>query len=377
MFIQSKIFLFRILSVGAVIGFYVVAALCNGVIRRKGGANSGNKFILLYLFFVVGVLVWSLTPETTQLITLFTNPLAFLGFFIAIVALSIEDNSITVLMKIAKVSNTIFPLIVLLDLYLFRGEKAVLINEACYLILFEFLFINEQKPIRKIYLILLMLSIIFISNFFVDRAITIRFAGIFVLYYLFYIFKFLRTKIFKISVLAVTTAALTIVTLYFEKVFIHVTSLIKSNSVNTVDTRTFIFNEFFSKFKGTDWIAGRGYLGTYFSPYFYHNNAEGGDQPIRFSAEIGIVDILLKGGLILLVPFLFIIIKALIDGFLNKEFKSMGFRLSIFLLMEFFLLSIDNFAAFSTHYMFIWLAIGVIYNEKKNNTVFVVEKTKG
>ncbi|GAB3041907.1 hypothetical protein GCM10027185_51840 [Spirosoma pulveris] len=150
-------------------------------------------------------------------------------------------------------------------------------------------------------------------------------------------------------------------------------------SFDRTDTRTFLFNEFFQDFKGNDWVFGRGFLGTYFSPWFYEWKGDGGDFYHRFSIEIGLLQIILKGGVLLLLPFLFIMIYALWKGFVNRSVMHLSFRFSLFLLVQIFLMGIENTPFFGVNYMVLWISVGIIFFENDTHrlkTIHVVKLNK-
>lgn len=78
------------------------------------------------------------------------------------------------------------------------------------------------------------------------------------------------------------------------------------------DTRSFLFTELIEDMSQTEIFTGRGLDGTYYSPYFHMlqetGNVFGSDRFIRYSSEISWLNILLKFGLIGLIPYLFTIL---------------------------------------------------------------------
>jgi len=331
--------------------------------------NANNKYISGYIFILFGILLYSLTPDLTLLTTLFTHPNSFLAFFIVVMALTVDVQSVKKLLKISKVVNSLIPTIVLVELSFLN--LPVITNELFYFTLFEFLIQDKTSKIRKVYLLVLMVGIIIISNYYDNRALAIRFFGVLLLLSFFYLFKFLRHQSFKWLIVCATVCITAFVVTYFEEIFTNLAELVPNKTMDTTDTRTFIFTEFFSNFKNEDWIAGRGYLGTYFSTYFYHSHGQNDDHAVRFTAEVAIVDILLKGGLLILIPYLFLFIKAIYTGFIKAPYNSLSFKVSLLILVDFFLLSIENWPSFTVHYMFIWIFVGIIFNEQKTTLVTI------
>jgi hypothetical protein len=132
-------------------------------------------------------------------------------------------------------------------------------------------------------------------------------------------------------------------------------------NVNNIDSRTFLFVDFFTDFKIEDFYTGRGFLGTYFSPYFQEWQGDFGDSFNRFTIEIGFLQMLLKGGFVLVITTVVIFIRAIYLGFIRSNPGSVNFMLSVWLLIEFTMLSIENVPCFNIHFLLIWVVIGKMY----------------
>lgn len=85
-----------------------------------------------------------------------------------------------------------------------------------------------------------------------------------------------------------------------------------NDAVLSLDTRTFLYNEFLSNLHSLkDWIFGFGIDGGYYSRWFGSNIQTGGRETI----EVTMLHLVLKGGLLLLLSYIIIIIKGIINGF--------------------------------------------------------------
>ncbi len=338
---------------------------CIQLIKRQIKLKNVDKLILGYVSLVSLLLLTSIKFNTKDLYTLFFNPLAFSGFFIGIVSLYNDPNAFKVLFKISRFINTYFLGIYLFDLIVFEYPNCVF--EFSTFILFELLFFSELTFNRKFYLTALSFFIIFLAKTEDERTLILRFLGEGILLLSFGNIKSLRSRSLKTLMCCITICLLYILFFYFDDVFSFASGIVSQNSsISTNNTRSFIFIEFFQDFKGNEWFTGRGYLGTYFSPYFYYDKSGFGDSANRFSVEIGIFDFILKGGLLLLILFLSILIRSFIKGLIQKPYNSVSFRCSLFLLVQFILLAIENVPIFSINYMFIWASIGFILGKSAN-----------
>jgi|GEM_PF-3385113 len=367
LYYETDNIIFRVISFLAVLIFYYnsFSILKKWSVVARG--DSESKLLYFNLLLTILLVAISVNLKVEDIITLFTHPYSFLAFYIAIVSLTVEKDTIFKINRICRFANNIFLLIILFDFYFFK--KPLLINDLGYFLIWELVLFDKLKFWRKIYIYSLIIFMIVVSNSYDNRTIFIRFIGVISLLVVFKYLSFLQNKFLKLMFLTVSMVSLYFITFHFKDTFNLITGLITNKTIDTTDTRTFIFIEFFQSFKNWDWLAGKGYLGTYYSQYFYDWEGLGGDSSTRFSVEIGIMHILLKGGLTLLIPFMYIFIKALRIGFVKNNLSSVSFRLAIFLLVDFVLLGIENFPAFQIHYMFIWLAIGIIFKEqffKKN-----------
>jgi len=118
------------------------------------------------------------------------------------------------------------------------------------------------------------------------------------------------------------------------------------------ESRGMVFDDFFNDFSSTnDWIFGRGIDGKVLRSL----STDSGESNI---IENGFLTILLKGGLLYLVPFVMILLRASYLGFFrsnNDLVKAMASLLLIYVIM----MSSFNLPVFSTNYIFIWISVSV------------------
>jgi len=190
---------------------------------------------------------------------------------------------------------------------------------------------------------------------------------------LFTAIEFLRSS--KISVVKkyLAICSFSILALFlFLKFDTYVNELSKNDSLTT-DTRTFLFVELFSDLSPKELLIGRGSLGTYFSEYFYslkEKGVEGGDHYMRSINEVGYLHMILKGGFIMVILYLLILIPAAFLGIFRS--KNVISRMCGYLILAYLLIwTISYYPVYSVEYIFLWMAVGSTVSEKARNMKIV------
>ena len=148
-----------------------------------------------------------------------------------------------------------------------------------------------------------------------------------------------------------------------------------ASTVTTVvdykDSRTFLFQELMSDLSFKEKIFGRGSLGTYYSGFFekvtrYYkiigNTAWKGDDPTRITVEVGYLQMILKGGFILLLLNFIIFIYASYLAIFKSRSKFIR-RLGYFILTITILMLIEFRPTFTPIFIIFWMAIGTVLNK--------------
>jgi hypothetical protein len=150
-----------------------------------------------------------------------------------------------------------------------------------------------------------------------------------------------------------------------------------SNAIASViefqDSRTFLYTELFDELaKTNDQLFGRGSLGTYFSDFMEHTKRYveeilkiewWGDASDRITIEVGYLQMVLKGGIALLVLNVSIAIYAIYVALFksnNKFVKRLGYYILIISILS--LVSLRP--AFTPTFIIFWMAIGTVLNKK-------------
>ena len=127
-----------------------------------------------------------------------------------------------------------------------------------------------------------------------------------------------------------------------------------------VESRGMIFQDFFSDFiSATDWTLGRGLEGTVLRTI--NEFTRTGD-----SIENGILHVILKGGLLYLVPFLIILLRASYLGFYksnNDLVKACASLILIYVIM----MSYFNLPSYSTKYITLWIYATICFAPRMRN----------
>ena len=125
------------------------------------------------------------------------------------------------------------------------------------------------------------------------------------------------------------------------------------------DTRTPVELYFYSDFKKTDWLIGRGINGEYFCPDIDQDQV----TDYRSYIETGYLEFILKGGIIYLALYLLILIPAFFLGlFHSKNILSKAAALWIAVSLISIYPSIVN--TFSPNYILVWVSVGICYSGK-------------
>ena len=190
---------------------------------------------------------------------------------------------------------------------------------------------------------------------------------------LFTAIEFLRNSKITIVKKYLAICSFSILALFlFLKFDTYVNELSKNDSLTT-DTRTFLFVELFSDLSSKELLIGRGSLGTYFSEYFYslkQKDLEGGDHYMRSVNEVGYLQMILKGGFIMVILYLLILIPAAFLGIFRS--KNIISRMCGYLILAYLLIwTISYYPVYSVEYIFLWMAVGSTVSEKARNMKIV------
>jgi hypothetical protein len=135
---------------------------------------------------------------------------------------------------------------------------------------------------------------------------------------------------------------------------------LSKNKEVTTDTRTFLYVEQFADTSEMERIFGRGAMGTYYSEYFEIWNQMGlskGDSSTRWTNEVGYLHIILKGGYIMAILYLSILIPAAFLGIFKSQ-NSVARMCGYYILCYILIWPISFSPIFGAEYIFLWTAAG-------------------
>ena len=223
---------------------------------------------------------------------------------------------------------------------------------------------NFQSKDNKNILIFSIFSYLMLSYFGSQRA-NIIFLSLFVSFFIIESFKEAKVSALK-----------KFLTLFFMLIglviiAVQASSFIADMSNNKelmTDTRTFLFLEMFNDMSLSETIIGRGAMGTYFSPYFYMIEVLDmvSDSSTRSVNEVGYLQIILKGGYIMMGLYILILLPAAYLGiFRSKNIiaKSCGYFVLTYLIMW----CVSYYIVYSAEYLLLWMATGTCISKSARN----------
>jgi ABC-type multidrug transport system fused ATPase/permease subunit len=184
--------------------------------------------------------------------------------------------------------------------------------------------------------------------------------------------KLMTVKIKRSFLKYILAGFIIVFTLIFTVGYEHVSSIIAS-LIEFEDSRTFLYTELFDELaKTNDKLLGRGALGTYYSAFFentrtYWENIGrigwAGDVPNRITTEVGYLQMILKGGFIMLFLNVTIAIYAVYVALFKSKNKLIR-RLGYYILIISILSLVSFRPAFTPTFIVFWMAIGTVFNKK-------------
>ena len=122
------------------------------------------------------------------------------------------------------------------------------------------------------------------------------------------------------------------------------------------ESRESVFTDFFEDFtSANDWIFGRGIQGRVYRSIYAQGTLD--------IVEQGFLTVILRGGLLYLVPFVIIFLRASYLGFFKSK-NDLIKALAILVFLHLVLMFYFNLPDFSTYYIIIWISIAACFNEK-------------
>ncbi|MCP4970708.1 MAG: hypothetical protein GY932_08970 [Arcobacter sp.] len=246
-----------------------------------------------------------------------------------------------------------------------KTEWSWLLRPINFIIIFG---IYKFKLINRL-LIYLTFLIYFLVTFEAEQRIEYVFFGLSVFFLFIIKIKHfnLRKDLLKLIIIGFVILIISVFTIGYENL-----SALASKIINYTDSRTFLFTELFQDFNIFEEIFGRGSLGTYYSPlfakqtYYFEHTGEYRytlDHPIRITIEVGYLQMILKGGFVLLISTISLKLQAVYLA-LFKSKNNYVKRLGIFVLVLTIISLISFRPAFTPTFILLWISIGTVLSRR-------------
>lgn len=328
-----------------------------------------SKKILFTVFFVSQIFIVirlsNINVEVLRLILFDT--LHFSSYLIPfVVFLPIRLSSLTKIFSNLFIFSLIF---ILLHLYLIYQNP---INNFT-----DFIVISSLPPVGIILLLaryvnkklvvssfIIVITVLIIGLIYGRRSVVVN-ASLFILFF-FSINILVNEKIrFEFKIITVLFAIFGCI--YLMNYFIGSMDSSNFEIFNRIDedSRSDVFNAFIKDFDSFDYFVGRGIDGSYYNPMKYWNftNDDYKEVNYRTNIENGFLYMIMKGGLIYLVSFLLILLRAIYLGFFkSKNLLVKG--LAAYLLIYFFDMFVYGQPTFSIKYCLVWICISFCLSKK-------------
>ena len=321
--------------------------------------NFKRTFFLLILLVLYGVIntIRSFELNTQVLVTLLGNKNTGLAMVLPLAFVS--GLNVANIIWFNKISVNMLRIgLLLLPLSLLNG---IFLDYSVYFLLFYIipfiLFFYQSNANKRIVLcatIVLFVSAIFLSGRF--NALQILF--ITTCHIAYFIYDKVRIRYLRNLFIIAIIAFPFVIMLSGFQIFEYFSSMsdVEIGATNTVDTRSFIYNEVPADLEKNNAIVfGKGALGKYYSPYFAQG-FQNADNENRLNVEVGILSMMLKGGLVNVLLNLSLLLFALIASF--KSRNKFTQRLSILVLCHFLSVFIADIPQYSMVNYSYWIVIG-------------------
>jgi len=271
-------------------------------------------------------IIFGINIKNWKLLFSFFGKLLFIGILISFLGLYLPEDKVYGLLG----WMAFFPIILLTFFTQTRTNKVILlISISAYL----FLSFQASQRINSVFLLLLV--IFFIIEYFRQAKINL----------------YLKAPLFLILIII---SSLSLFQLS------NTINQVSNNKQATTDTRTFLFEELYADMSKKELILGRGAMGTYYSPYFAllkRLEISGGDSATRSVVEVGYLQMILKGGYIMLFLYLLFLLPAAYLG-IFKSHNSIARMSGYYILLYLLLWTVSYVPVYSAEYILLWMSAG-------------------
>jgi len=355
--------------------FSVLTVVFLGYRNRKALQELSNVQRLLYhLLLIWGfiVIIRGFSFSLQDLVTNFGNVYMGLAWVVPVVMiLGINIENWKPVFKAIKFMFVMM-LISLLFVFHYNAMPGKLKTEWTWLLrpinLILLIGVNRFKVTSRLLVYFSFLMYLLVAIFTEQR---IEFIFLTVIFFFLLTVKLKHIKIKNTIIRYVIFGFILIMALVFTYGYENI-NLLVNKFIEFEDSRTFLFNELLADLSTAEKIFGRGSLGTYYSPFFdkvmryfeligeYWFSL---DNPTRITIEVGYLQMILKGGFLLLILNFSIMLQSVYLAFFksNNNFVK---RLGLFVLALTLLSLISFRPAFTPMFILLWMSIGTVLNKK-------------
>jgi hypothetical protein len=345
-----------------IIGFYIKSLSLSSKI---GFPNFYKFYIVLLLIFIAHNLWLDILNPNFNLITLINNPYALFAV-IPIFAFGIGFNTLNLNrfyrfgVFVSYFFIFFFLLIFFKNFSWYQNFQGYHVYVASSIIIPLYILSDNNPKARKYCYLLIFMACIF--SILIDyRSVILRFLIFFPILLLFNLFN--KSVFLKFLVLICSCVVVYILIVNLDDLLELVKGHIADQSLAT-NTRTFLYEELFSDLNSKEIILGRGFLGTYYSDFFWYILSQGiieDDQQNRFISEVGFLILILKGGFIYYILYIFPLLFSSLRGIFIKSQDPLSFNIAIYIFAELLLMFFENIPHFTLNFFLLFFLAGFIY----------------
>jgi hypothetical protein len=313
-------------------------------------------YIKIFFIFIAYNLLVDLLNPTFNLITLLNHPLALMAI-VPVFAFKIGHQT-TDTEKIYKLLLFISVAFLVFIVFPVKGNNIYNAAMTCYASVLPLFVFTLAKRKNSLYVIILLVLGFLLSQVSESRTIILRILLFSVLFTSFHFSK--KYSFFKILIVLITGFFVYEMLTNLQDFINLFISKTGAKTFDDSDTRTFLYEELFGDLKFREVIFGRGFLGYYYSPYFFDQMQQGiagGDSFNRFSIEIGFLQLLLKGGFVYYILYITPLVISCYKG-LSANSPKLSYYISVILLTELFIMFIENIPVYGFPFFMMFFLAG-------------------
>lgn len=324
-------------------------------------------FYLLFLWALV-IIVRSFSLSIQDWLTNFGNiytAFAWLSPLVLVLGLKIENWSL-VFKAISFMFSIMIICFLLLPFLEINEEWIQLLRPICFVLLIG---LNRFGSLNRLKSYAIIVIYIILNLWVSSRRVDLLF--LFITFSFIIMDKLIAIQIKKILIKYIIFGFIVVLTLIFTIGYQHISNLV-SQIIEFQDSRTFLFTELMQDLNVTEKFTGRGSLGTYYSEFMAGTKRYTvqilkqkwwGDSAVRITTEVGYLQMILKGGFILLTLNLIIFIKSSYVAIFKSNNKFIK-RLGYYILIIAILTIIEFRPTFTPTFIILWMAIGTVSVKK-------------